>query len=88
LIASARSSTFEKKSKSSSLLSLPAQFCSGVAASFTITARDSAGNRRTSGGDTFLIALDGKTIGSNCARLHMNIDPATMVNNLFVLINA
>lgn len=32
---------------------------SGTLASFTITARDSAGNRRSSGGDTFLIALDG-----------------------------
>jgi len=31
----------------------------GTSASFTITARDSAGNRRSSGGDTFLIALDG-----------------------------
>jgi hypothetical protein len=35
------------------------QLLSGTLASFTITARDSAGNRRSSGGDTFLIALDG-----------------------------
>lgn len=36
-----------------------AQRFAGVSASFTITARDSAGNRRTSGGDTFLISLEG-----------------------------
>jgi len=31
----------------------------GVSTSFTVTARDSSGNARTSGGDVFLIALDG-----------------------------